>query len=324
MIIIRSPYRISLLGGMSDYDQYLDKYKVGTTVNFAIDKYSYIAAQKLDKFPSRIIYSKTEYVDFNGDIKHDGIWAAVNREDLFLQPLEITHFSDLGSNLGLGSSSAFMAALIKSLLVLKEEKIDTLDLIQKTVNAEQSYSTVGWQDATASILGGLRVSTYSKNEDKVSISSIPYNGRVRRTIEEYGLLFNTGQLRNSSDNIDWYIDKISESENVKKIYELAEEGANLLDEDDFDIEKFGYFLHKNWQYKKHVSDKITTSQINYLIEAVLHPLVFGAKLLGGGAGGCIFALGEPKNHSLIIELMEAAGCVHIPYKIDTEGVKQLQ
>lgn len=325
MIIVRAPYRISLLGGASDYDVYLDKYKVGLTINLTINKYSYIALQKLDKFPSRVIYSKIENVDFNGDIEHRGIWAAFNRENLFLQPLELFHASDLGGGLGLGSSSAFMVALIQTLSKLKNENLIKMELIKRAVEAEQSYSTVGWQDATASTLGGLRTTGYTKPKDEVVISSLQYNFYdARYKLAEYGLLFNTSQLRNSSDNVETYIDKINKNGSVKKIYDLAEEGVDLLEKDNFDVEKFGHLMRKSWHLKKHISDRISNSHINYLIEGVLAPLTYGSRLMGGGGGGCIFTLADPKNHNLIIEVMEQAGCKHIPYEMDIEGVKQLQ
>ena len=320
MIIVRSPVRVSILGG-TDYNSFIRKNGSGLALGFAIDKYSYIAVQKIEKFPSRIIYSKIESVNSNKDIEHKGIWAALNKENLFLQPLELTHFSQLGSSLGLGSSSAFMVALIKSLNLVNNENIGRIKLVERAVAAEQSYSSVGWQDAAFSCLGGLRSLEFTQR-DKVLISSSSYWINNHSTIEEYGLLFNTRLKRNSSDQIEQYIIDIDKNENVRKIFEITKEAMDL--NISYDIEKIAKLMKRGWEYKRAIHPSISNAFIDSLIETCYDNGALGAKLCGSGAGGCVFILADPKHHPNIINCMQESGCKHISFKIDTEGVKQLQ
>ena len=67
MIISRTPYRISLFGGGSDYPDWNKiSGKKGSVLGFAINKYSYISLRYSPIFfkkKYRISYSKTELVN---------------------------------------------------------------------------------------------------------------------------------------------------------------------------------------------------------------------------------------------------------------------
>ncbi|CAA7627639.1 hypothetical protein MCP1_690001 [Candidatus Terasakiella magnetica] len=62
MIISRTPFRVSLFGGGSDYPQWYRK-NGGAVVGFAINKYCYISLRPLPQFfqhKHRLVYSKVE------------------------------------------------------------------------------------------------------------------------------------------------------------------------------------------------------------------------------------------------------------------------
>ncbi|MBL0125319.1 MAG: hypothetical protein IPP88_22470 [Betaproteobacteria bacterium] len=72
MLISRTPMRVSLFGGSTDYPDYF-KHRRGAVVGLAIDKYSYIAALKLSGIQAyhyRIAYSQVEHVSCVDDIQH--------------------------------------------------------------------------------------------------------------------------------------------------------------------------------------------------------------------------------------------------------------
>ena len=63
MIISKTPFRISLFGGGTDYPEWY-KYNKGKVVSFAINKYCYINFRELPPFFNynyRIKYHKIEY-----------------------------------------------------------------------------------------------------------------------------------------------------------------------------------------------------------------------------------------------------------------------
>ena len=90
MIISRTPYRISFLGGGSDYPIWYKKYG-GQVLSTSIDKYVYISCRNLPPFfkhKIRLVYSKIEYCNNYNQIQHPAakaVFKYLNQELLYLQ-----------------------------------------------------------------------------------------------------------------------------------------------------------------------------------------------------------------------------------------------
>ena len=72
MIISKTPYRISLFGGGTDFPKYYRKYG-GCVIGGSINKYCYISVRNLPKFfdhKLRFVWSKIENVKTINQIKH--------------------------------------------------------------------------------------------------------------------------------------------------------------------------------------------------------------------------------------------------------------
>ena len=71
MIIIRTPYRVSLFGGGTDHPSWYRE-NSGSVLSFSIDKFSYVNIRELPPFFKhryRISYSKIEVVEKVNEIK---------------------------------------------------------------------------------------------------------------------------------------------------------------------------------------------------------------------------------------------------------------
>jgi D-glycero-alpha-D-manno-heptose-7-phosphate kinase len=111
MIISRTPFRVSLFGGGTDYPDWIHEHG-GAVLGLAINKYCYITARRLPPFfghKHRIVYSVIEAVQEIAQIKHPAV-RAVFSEMGVTQGLEIHHNGDLPARSGLGSSSSFTVA----------------------------------------------------------------------------------------------------------------------------------------------------------------------------------------------------------------------
>src|SRR3989344_3659247 len=116
MIITRTPFRISFLGGGTDYPGWY-KENGGVVLSTTIDKYCYISCRNLPPFfehKYRVVYSKIENVRDVTQIEHPSAravleWCACD------QGLEIHHDGDLPARSGLGSSSSFTVGLINAI-----------------------------------------------------------------------------------------------------------------------------------------------------------------------------------------------------------------
>ena len=69
MITAKCPLRISLVGGSTDLQSFLEKYNNGSVVSFASNLYTYISINENKNEKYRINYTKTENVKDPSKIK---------------------------------------------------------------------------------------------------------------------------------------------------------------------------------------------------------------------------------------------------------------
>ena len=158
MIISRTPFRISLFGGGTDYPKWYNNYK-GCTINATINKYCYITTRYLPPFfnyKHRIRYYLHEETDSLEAIKH----PSVRETAKFLKidrGIEVVHNADLPAQSGLGSSSTFTVGLLNSLYGLKNYLPTKRELALNAIHIEQNLinENVGSQDQTAAAFGGM-------------------------------------------------------------------------------------------------------------------------------------------------------------------------
>ena len=112
MVISKTPFRISLFGGSTDYESFYSQYG-SLLIGFGVDKYCYVLARdtpKIFNYKTKVHYASTEIVNDNEDIKHNGIRGVLQYLKI-KDGLEISHLADLPSQTGIGSSSSFIVGL---------------------------------------------------------------------------------------------------------------------------------------------------------------------------------------------------------------------
>ena len=108
MIISRTPFRISLFGGGTDYPAWY-RANGGAVLATTIDKYCYLTCRYLPPFfehKIRLVYSVIENCRSIDEIQHPAA-RAVLRHLKMDRGVEIHHDGDLPARSGMGSSSAF-------------------------------------------------------------------------------------------------------------------------------------------------------------------------------------------------------------------------
>ena len=80
----------------------------------------------------------------------------------------------------------------------------------------------------------------------------------------------------------------------------------------------GDYLKENWKLKKKLSNKITSSDIDFHYNHALANGAYGGKLLGAGGGGFMFFIAPPDTHARIQEVTRLR---KIPIAIEQEGSK---
>ena len=291
MIITKTPFRISLFGGGTDYPAWYRK-NGGEVISFAIDKFCYLTTRVLPPFfdhKYRIAYSKVETTRSIEDIQHPAVRSALEKYCPDLS-LEIHHDGDLPARSGVGSSSAFAVGLIHSLSVLQNRELSKIELANEAIFLEQSIlkENVGSQDQIACALGGFNYIKFGgKNEwthEPIQIS----DSRVSE-IESRMVLVYTGVQRSSSNiqaNLLLNID--SKTKTMERTIELARICREII-ESDSDLDQIGQLLIESWSLKKEMNTAAVTNELEEVWSKAKLAGALGGKVLGAGGGGfCLF------------------------------------
>ena len=319
MIIIRTPYRVSLFGGGTDYPNWYRK-NGGAVLSFAIDKYSYINIRELPPFfehTYRVAYSKVETGKDISDIKHPAVREGF-RKFASKSNLELHHHGDLPARSGVGSSSAFAVGLIQALLALDGREISTEELAQMAIDFEQITldETVGSQDQIACAMGGINYIEFGPGESwkthKLNLSP-----SYVKEIEDRIVLLYSGIDRLSSDISKTLLENLeSKASIMNRTQKLALDCRDLLIREG-DLSLIGPMLNESWELKKEMNSSAVTPLLEDFFSRAKTAGAQGGKILGAGGGGfCLFWMNPSSKDSFIKHM---APTVAVPIRIAQEG-----
>ena len=322
MIISRTPYRLSLFGGGTDYADWYSSHD-SKVVAVAISRYCYITVRNLPPFfphRTRVVYSQIESVVNHSDIDHPSVRACLE----FLnckEGLEIHHDGDLPARSGIGSSSAFTVGMLNALYCLRGESVGPSDLAQNAVFVEQELlkEPVGVQDQVISAHGGMQVLSLTK-ANGVEVMPLNISEGYKKYLEESILFGFTGVERLSTE----YTIKIIESikaglldNYLCEITSIANAGIEGLRRE-CDIGELGSLLVRNWGLKKLLSPKLATDSADDLISTAIRAGAHGGKLMGAGGSGFFYLLADKSRHENIKKSLPKIN-VWVPINFEMSG-----
>ena len=162
MIISQTPFRISFVGGGTDFEDFYRKYP-GRVLSTSINKYIYLSINPKFDDLIRVSYSKTENVERRDQIEHPIVRAAL--EEVGIEKgIEIVSVGDIpGRGTGLGSSSSFIVGLLNVLYSYLGKYIPIDILAEKAcyIEIDRIGSPIGKQDQYATAFGGLNLITFN-------------------------------------------------------------------------------------------------------------------------------------------------------------------
>jgi len=321
MIISRTPFRISFVGGGTDLRAFHSK-EDGKVLSAAIDKYVYVAVKKqigIVDYKYRISWSRIEFRNKIEDIEHPVVREALKLMDIDF-PVEITTFADVPANTGLGSSSSFAVGLLHALFALKGKMVTKATLASMAAHIEIDLlkRNIGAQDHYAASYGNLNVFTFHSN-GVVSVDPVFYEPVVKERIENNLMLFYTGIKRDASEVLKKQNDSVREKfHTLQKMKGLVDNLREVISSGANDSE-FGRILGKGWLLKKSISDEISTASIDECYERALKAGAIGGKLLGAGGGGFLLFYVEPQNQEAVARSLQNLYQLH--FKFDTSGTR---
>jgi len=281
MVITRTPLRISLLGGNTDFPKYFLKHG-GVVLTTTIDKYVYCIITKRFDDLIYINYSIKEKVTKVADIKHPLVREAMRLVGVH-KGIEITFLSDIPSEgSGLGSSSAVTVGVLNALHQYKGESVTQRQLAEEACRIEVDIlkKPIGYQDQYAVAFGGFNLIEFGKE-----ITLKPLDPEE---LSDFLMLLYTGKTRKA----DKILSKMKL--NVDILDKIKGEVYQKLDHIT-DPVILGDLLDRYWAFKRILNKHVTNKQIDDMYMKTLKVGALGGKIVGAGGGGFLLVAVLPEN-----------------------------
>jgi D-glycero-alpha-D-manno-heptose-7-phosphate kinase len=319
MIISRTPYRISFLGGGTDYPAWYRQHG-GSVLGVTIDKYCYLTCRYLPPFFEhryRVVYSIIESCRTVDEIRHPAVREVLRFLNM-QRGVEVHHDGDLPARSGIGSSSAFTVGLLHALYALQGRMPTKHQLATEAVHVEQDRlrETVGSQDQVLAAYGGLNQLCFQPTGE-ISVRPITVSRERIQQLNDHLMLFYTGIKRTAADVARTYVENVDGRKRQLRIMrDLVEEGVALLNSDK-EIGLFGELLHEGWQVKRSLSERVSNDAVEEIYARALGAGAMGGKLLGAGGGGFLLLFVAPEDQPRVRETL--CQLIHVPFEFDFSG-----
>jgi len=325
MIISRTPVRISLFGGGTDYREYYSNGS-GAVIGTTINKYVYVSINRLSDFfdyKIRVGYSKSELVNSVDQIVHPSVRECLKYKNINGN-LDIHIFADLPARTGLGSSSAFTVGFLHSLYEL-EGKVATKErLAMDALHVEQDMikENVGSQDQIHAAYGGLNMIEFGPSKFKVR--PLVLSDNKRQLLENSIMIFYTNQTRLANEILKEQIERTISRDNdayLKQMHNMVYEAIDIIsnEEDDIFVKKLGEMLGVSWKLKKSLSTQVSNSSIDEAYLRAINAGAYGGKVAGAGGGGFLMMIVAPSSQDNVRKAL--ADYLEVKFKFDSNGSK---
>lgn len=319
----RTPLRVSLVGGGTDYPEYFARHP-GAVVGMAIDRYIYISALRLTEiidYKYRLSYSRLERTSAHHELEHPVVRAVLKHfgvED----PLDISIQSDLPASTGLGSSSAFTVGLINLITALQGVSLTRFDLGRTAIQVERDLlqENVGVQDQLHSAYGGIN--RFDFTGSRIRISPVQMTMECQSVLTSSLLLVYTGKTRLASEALTQQMAATREGRierQLAHLVTLVNEAVTVLESTDPDsmLKNLAALIHEAWRTKRELSPAISSPEIDALYDAGVRAGALAGKLCGAGGGGFLLMIVPPLERQRFVEALAPTSIV--PVGMDREG-----
>ena len=300
MISCRTPFRISLFGGGTDFPEWYKK-NDGMVIAGSINKYCYINVRYLPpvfKFNYRLRYHHTEQVKNINNINHGPYREILKYFNYQKDHIEIVHSADLPSLSGLGGSSSSTVCAIHAISALRDELLNKKKIAKLAIDIEQKRlkESVGSQDQITAAFGGFNLIEFNSSKN-FYVQNIIGQKKID-TLNKSSILLYTG-IRRLSEKIEKNkIKKIKNGLNEKildTINDITKKALTEFTKREMNLKKIGKLMNLYWEEKKKLTKGVTNKHVDNICNIAHKNGAYGCKLLGSGGGGFVYILCSPKN-----------------------------
>jgi len=320
MIITRTPFRISFVGGGTDLPDFY-RVKPGAVISTAINKYMYVMVNQRFTDAIRVsYYSRTEMVDNVEELHHPLVREALKLVGI-TRGIEVASMADVHAGAGLGSSGSFAVGLLNALYAYKGVLKSAEELAREACQIEIDIlgEPVGKQDQYIAAYGGFRYIQFNP-DDTVITEPIIWPKSKKEELAQNLLLLYTGGVREASSVLGEQRENTRQGNKMASLEKLSDMAFQLRGQQgsDTSLNIFGELMHNGWMLKKELASSITNDEIDGYYEKALAAGALGGKVSGAGGGGflLLYCPGEKRQ-----QVKEALGLRELEFTFEPEGSK---
>ena len=337
-LLIFSPGRINIIGEHTDYND-------GFVFPAAVNKGIAAAIQKSDSGSSTAIALDLDStIEFELDKlkpSKEGSWenyvfgvvAEIQNRNKVVGDFNIIFKGNIPAGAGMSSSAALENSVVFGLNELFDLDLTKHEMILISQKAEHNYVGVncGIMDQYASMFGikdnalhldcrSVKAKPYKidfkdhqlmliNTNVKHSLSDSAYNDR-RSACESIAELLNIKALRDATEaDLETVIDKVTPANYQKALYIIQENLRTLKAAkaiEDNDLETLGSLIYQSHEGLSN-QYKVSCDELDFLVaQAKKNKDVLGARMMGGGFGGCTINLIAKKEAKAFAETASKA------------------
>jgi len=320
MIIVRTPLRVSFVGGGSDLKAFYSQ-KQGQVICTAIDKYVYAIVKERFDDMIYINYSKKECVNRVSEIRHDLVREAMKITGV-AKGVEITTLADIpSSGSGLGSSSSITVALLHALYTYQNILVTAEQLAQDACRIEIDIMNkpIGRQDQYAAAYGGINKFTFNAG-DITERTPISLQNNIKRKFASSLLLYYTGITRSADKILAEQNKNLAYSETSAMLGKMVALVDPFIDAmQNGAIETWGELMDLNWQLKQKMASGIANDRINKMYLKARQAGALAGKIAGAGGGGFLLLIVPREKQNSVFEALKEYR--EMPFMIEESGSK---
>ncbi|MCM6778456.1 mevalonate kinase [Nocardia sp. CDC159] len=236
----------------------------------------------------------------SGSSLYAAVAAARQQWDLLDLPVEFRLHCSIPLGRGLGSSAACAAACVSALADLVGRAVDPIELFRLVQCGERlAHGRASGVDAWAAISHHL---LWFEDGAARTLS-----GRLRATL----VIADTGICGSTRRAVELVSEELQSSSGCRRLLDRASEltrsAAEMIEAGD--VPALGRAMNSFQSILRRWG--VSSPELENLIAAATRAGAAGAKLTGGGLGGCVLALTTPETAPDVVEALSRAGAAHV-------------
>jgi D-glycero-alpha-D-manno-heptose-7-phosphate kinase len=270
----------------------------------------------LEESKYRVSYSKTELCNDVDDIGLCIVKQAIKMVGI-KDPLEIIYSSDCPHKLGLGTSTAMVATLLKGLYLYKNTAISSELLFDQVYKLERELCSHagGFQDGAVVWSGINYLEGHPYN---IRRSPVVLSNESLELFKKHMLLIYTGNKGDSSKALQDQLALLKCGETLDetlRIKRLVQEMHAIMIQADFHPLMLLEPMKESWEMKKKLSPTMVNDVVGF-IEKMVNDVdsKSAVRLVGGGAGrGLMLCLASPDSLEQIKQMVSPLKTLEVEF-----------